>query len=527
MSALRLNIFNVLLVSVLIVGILLVALAIVTVNVFDTVIVEQAAARNRHTEFLRAASALSEAVKGDLGNMPVVTRVVQDILQLRPGIRWLQVYSVQDGATTRLLSNAPDHVATLTVNELGALHDVGSLAEFDDSTSERAWIITAPLFDGKQVIGAIRGRFSISKYDELIIEQRELAKVIAAAAIILTSVVFLVLIRFQVHRPLAQLLSTMDRVAGGDMAGQAPVVGPIEIRRLAAQFNRMLMQITEGLREKERLLEAIRELNAGLEERVSHTIKELQKANTELMEAQIQAERNEKLAALGELSAVVAHELGNPLNAISGRLQMIAAATDTLEYERHLAIVKSEINRMVTTIRHVLDSTKVEARLSAIDLNETIQQVVVVVHRGSTTITTNLMPDPPAIAANGTMVHGMVFNLVMNALQAMPNGGTLTISTKLTTDEPLIGHMIVQGAAPFPKPAVRLTIEDSGMGMPEHVLMRLGEPFLTTRHHEGGTGLGVAICRRVVASSGGRFSVQSDVGKGSVFTIDLPVWNET
>lgn len=523
----RLRIFKAIFVSVLVVGSLLVGLAIATVKIFDKWIIEEAAGKNRHAEFLRAAAAVSNVLSEEgLHDVALLERVIQNILELRPGIRWLHVFDVGNGkarlVTSSRATEVPDIFSEAEISEIAAGR---SVARFDGDSPERAWIITAPISLNGVIVGAIRGRFSITKYDELIFKQQQLAILAAIGAIVLTSAVFLALIRIQIHRPISRLLATMEKVGSGDLSLRATVDGPLEIQELSRKFNQMLHQVREAIVAKESLIDEIRQLNATLEERVASAVHQLRVTSDKLVQSQLQAERNEKLAALGEISAVIAHELGNPLNAISGRFQLLEDTSDVAQREKHLAVIKTQIDRMTTAIRHILDSTRVNLHTDPVSLTLAVHEVLSLVQAPGVTFTSHLARDLPDAEVNRMSLHGLLLNLVTNALQAMPNGGVLTVTTRVTCNEPLEGHVIVRGSTQHRM--ARLLVEDSGKGIPSDILERVCEPFFTTRHKDGGTGLGLAICRRMVASAGGRFAVQSEVGRGTKFTVDLPLWNES
>jgi signal transduction histidine kinase len=282
--------------------------------------------------------------------------------------------------------------------------------------------------------------------------------------------------------------------------------------------------------EKDRLLEEIRHFNQTLQKRVAEVADELQRANLELVEARLAVEDSQRLAALGELSATMAHELGNPLNALSGHLQMLTNAGDSSSRQRHLAVIRSEVDRMVAIIRQVLDQTRVRLRSAPTNLNSTIQEVLFLLSPGlqkqHVTLKTDLQADLPPIAGDPRALPGLLFTFAANAAQAMQSGGELTIRTRAICSTELPGTVIVSEGALVNGTTVRLTIADTGNGIaPEH-LSRIFEPFFTTRHKQGGTGLGLAICHRVVTDSGGRLAVKSAVGQGTEFTVDLPIWKE-
>lgn len=526
--------FNGVLVWVMVAGIVLVALTIAAVNLLDRLVIEQAAAQNLHAEFLRAAGSLSRIIgkSGDIHDLDALREAFQDIFELRPGIRRLSVYEITPDSTRLILSSDPEAAPdALSLQEQTEIAAGRSVAYFDNALIDRAWLITAPIRLNGQIVGALRGRYSVWKYDRLIRQEGQLAKDVGIAAVTITCLVFLLLIRLKVHQPIRQLLQAMRRAEAGDLTSQAPLVGPSDLQDVADQFNRMLGRVREALVVKETLLGEIQGFNDMLKRRVAETKEELHRANSMLVEARIQTERAEKLAALGELSAVVAHELGNPLNSISGHLQLLLKEADRKERYRHLTIIRSEIDRMVTIIQHILESTRLHVQSTSVDLNEVIRGVEALIAPSLSgkriVFKMDLAAQLPSVAGDQRALHGMIFNLVTNAIQAMPDGGELAVKTLYAIDDRVEGTLVLRGDAALKKGAVRLILHDTGRGIPSDHLAKIFEPFFTTRHNRGGTGLGLAICHRVVSSIGGRMAVHSIVGQGTSFTIDLPVWNES
>jgi two-component system NtrC family sensor kinase len=529
----RVRWFQGVLVWVVIAGIALVGLTVALIHLLDRQIIEEAAARNMHAEFLRAASSVSRIISksGDFHDVGVIQEAFQDIFELRPGIHRLSVYEVSPTSSRLVLSSDSEAVPTaLSEHERSEIAAGRSVTYFDASPTDRAWLITAPIAMNGQVIGALRGRFSLWKYDRLIWQESQLAQDFGVGAILITSLVFLLLIRLKVHRPISQLLRAMRRAEAGDLTGHAPLTGPADIQEVATQYNRMLDRVREAITVKEALLGEIQGFNDILSKRVTETKEELHRANVMLVESRIQTERAEKLAALGELSAVVAHELGNPLNSISGHLQLSLKEADRKERHRHLTIIRSEIDRMVTIIQHILESTRLHVQSAQVDLNEVIRGIKGLIAPSLSgkriVLKTDLAAQLPYVAGDQRALHGMIFNLVTNAIQAMPDGGELTVKTLHAVDDRVEGTLILRGDAALKTGAVRFILCDTGHGIPSDRLGKIFEPFFTTRHNGGGTGLGLAICHRVVSSIGGRMAVHSTLGQGTCFTIDLPIWNE-
>jgi len=517
---------------VAITGGILIVLSIIVIVFLESRIVDQAGAEDRQKGFLRAAEFVGKMISktGGIRDLTVTEELIKEVRELRPGIKRLSVFEVTSESASLILSSDPRAAPrTLGLQELAEIHAGRSVMQLDDSSEERAWRITAPIIVDGKVVGALRGLYSIKEFDALK-QEIGLTKVVGLGVGVVTSLTFLLLVRFRIHRPVYQILSAMRKVEEGNLSVRAPVTGPAEIQEVASQFNRMLGCVREEGIEKDRLLGEVRHFNETLQKRVADATEELQRANLELVEARIAMERSQRLAALGELSATVAHELGNPLNALSGHLQMLSHTDDASSRQRHLAIIQSEVDRMVAIIRQVLNQTRVRLQSTPLNLNSTIHEVLSLLSPGMTrrhvTVKTDLQDDLPLVAGDPRALHGLVFNLVSNAKQAMPSGGELMIRTRVAGGTELPGTVIVSEGVLVNVGAVRLTIGDTGNGIPPEHLARIFEPFFTTRHEQGGTGLGLTMCHRVVTDSGGRLAVKSDVGQGTEFTVDLPIWNE-
>ena len=516
-----------------VIGVMLVGLSIAAMALFESEIVNRAGAYNRQVAFLRISEFVGDMIgqTGGIRDLTVLQELIQDVRKIRPGILRLSVFEITPESSSLILSTDPKAVPkALDLQERAEIQAGRSIMQFDESSTERAWRITAPItIDGK-VVGALRGLFSVKEYDDLIKQEVGLAKAIGIGVVLVTSLTFLLLIRVKIHRPLHRLLYAMRNVEAGDLSGHVPITGPVEIQEMVTQFNRMLSARRQAWSERDRLLTEVRHFNETLQKRVAEATEELQRANLELVEARLMVERSQRLAALGELSATVAHELGNPLNALSGHLQMLTHADRSASRERHLTVIRSEVDRMIAIIKQLLDQTRVHLRSARVDLNRIVQEVLTLLSPGlprqHVSLKTDLQADLPPVTGDPRALHGLVFNLVTNAVQAMPSGGELTIRTRAVFRKELPGTVIVSEGARGDSATVRLTIADTGKGiLPEH-LSRIFEPFFTTRQDQGGTGLGLAICHRVVTDSGGRLAVKSEVGQGTEFTVDLPIWNE-
>jgi two-component system NtrC family sensor kinase len=239
----------------------------------------------------------------------------------------------------------------------------------------------------------------------------------------------------------------------------------------------------------------------------------------ESMEAQRQAEmqlvRSARLAAVGEMAAGVAHELNNPLTTVAGFIELVLdELPEDASQRQDLELVLREAKRARGVVRRLLDFSRPTDNLRIrTDLNELVSEVLTLVQHlirtNGVTLQVELSEDLPWIAVDPNQIKQVLLNLVHNALQAMPRGGLLSVSTKLAERE-AVEYLTV-------------TVRDNGIGIqPEH-LERIFEPFFTTRPVGSGTGLGLSVSYGIVNEHGGILEVESQLGQGSCFTVWLLV----
>jgi signal transduction histidine kinase len=262
--------------------------------------------------------------------------------------------------------------------------------------------------------------------------------------------------------------------------------------------------------------------NVGQYQKLQMTVKQLRSTQDELQEhinAQRMAERRlvqaAKLAAVGEMAAGIAHEMNNPLTTVLGftELAMEEVPPDS-PLHTDLGLVLREAHRATDVVRRLLDFARQSesVRLRS-DINQIIQEVLALInhllHTSGVQLTTDLPTGLPAVSVDLNQVKQVILNLIHNALHAMPNGGDLRITTSRRSRD----H----------QDWVTVSISDTGIGISPENLERIFEPFFTTRAKEGGTGLGLSISYGIVAEHGGFIEAESQVGKGSIFSIWIPV----
>ncbi|HNP71629.1 MAG TPA: ATP-binding protein [Kouleothrix sp.] len=248
-----------------------------------------------------------------------------------------------------------------------------------------------------------------------------------------------------------------------------------------------------------------------------HQVVEVWEDITERVALQTQLVRAEKLAAIGQLAASIAHEVGNPLQAIQGFLSLfLEQCPPDLPNERYLQLAEEEIDRIVQVLARLRDLYRPRADVFGdVDVNELISSVLLLtgkqLERNSIRTMRELHANMPKIHAVADQIKQVFLNLVLNAAEAMSSGGLLHVQTYIS-DERTHGRYVVA------------TITDTGYGIPPEQLKHIFDGMHTTK--ERGMGLGLYTSKAIIDRHMGRISVQSQVGEGTTFTIMLPCANE-
>jgi hypothetical protein len=220
--------------------------------------------------------------------------------------------------------------------------------------------------------------------------------------------------------------------------------------------------------------------------------------------------QSERLATVGKMASWMAHEINNPLAIIKTSVRIIQ--TDSQEGNptpRHLHIIDEEVSRIARILRELLDFSPPSLPQEAVDVNAVLQSLepllTHMLQSKQIILRVMLEPELPRVRMALDRLKQVLLNIIRNAEEAMPGGGSLVIQTARQDDH------------------VQVSITDTGGGIPTEHLGQVFAPFFTTKGHEGSKGLGLAVSYRLVESVNGRLDVESEVGKGSTFRVSLPV----
>ncbi len=407
------------------------------------------------------------------------------------------------------------------------------------TTSYKKIIFYSPLWNQGKIVGGIKLEVPIGDVMVHLLESQRLI----LTFIILDSIILIVFGSFLLSRvlvkPLKELVGLTQKISNGDFSQKIEVASKNEIGQLISSFNKMIDRLRENQENLEKYLDSLESTN-----------KKLKQAQEELI-------RSEKLASIGRFAAGVAHEVGNPLGAILGYTSILEGGEVSPEESKdYLRRIEKEIERINRIVRELLDfarPSKVEA--TEIDVNKVIEQTLSLLsyQKGFKNIQTllELQPNLPKIRGDDSQLSQVFINIILNAVDAMPDGGLLTIQTHQFMVE---DHFPSRYKALYPprrkgdpeesdyshlrKPdplsviftkfskgdqLVRIRISDTGIGIKKEEIEKIFDPFFTTKSPDKGTGLGLSVSLRIIESMGGDIRVESEVGKGTTFEVYFPI----
>jgi two-component system NtrC family sensor kinase len=358
--------------------------------------------------------------------------------------------------------------------------------------------------ESKLILGVLDTNISLAKADAQLAEGRR--RLVAYTLFAMLSIAGLswVFVWKVVHEPIKTLKAGTHRLAAGDLGHQIDVHANDELGELAHDFNVMS-------RELESANEQVLQWTKTLEDRVEKKTSELKRAHDHVLHV-------EKMASIGKMAAVVAHEINNPLAGILTYSKLLRKWLDRgdiidrkEESAQCLDLIASESKRCGELVKNLLTFS----RTSPLNLQPTViddvieRSLLLIQHKlemNGVQVQTTLADLPP-IMADAAQIEQVLLVLIVNAADAMPKGGNLWITTSALPD----GH------------EAHIQIRDDGCGIAPDVLSQIFEPFLTTKDTGQGVGLGLAISRTIVERHRGRIEVQSEQGRGSTFTVVLPL----
>jgi len=416
-----------------------------------------------------------------------------------PGIETVRIFD-EDGIIT--YSADPDEVGRAVDSLDYSVYQSEEKARpfKSESTGSRSFCMVQPIENAlecrrchgneREILGVLDVCVSMADTEKRIAGNSKFLFISTLMTVVLVVLAISFSLWILVNRPVNRLVRTMAKAEKGNLKARAEIRRKDELGHLAQSLNSMLGQLDES-------------------------DQELKRYHAEQMK------RADRLATLGELAAGIAHEIKNPLAGIAGATQVLArefADDDPRKPVTH-EILKL-IERLDTTIKDLLDFARPSVpEIAVTDLEDLMSKTLFLIERmperkkQGVEIVVDIDPEMPGVPVDPDQIRQVFLNIGVNAVQAMPEGGTLTVSIKSEGDRQL-GE--IHPAEDF----VMVSFADTGSGIEEDKLRSIFTPFVTTKSK--GTGLGLAITMRIIEQHGGRITVHSTVGEGTVFRIYLP-----
>jgi two-component system NtrC family sensor kinase len=357
----------------------------------------------------------------------------------------------------------------------------------------------------QRILGVLDTNLSLAKTDVQVAESSRRMIIYTGCALLLIALVSWFFVWQVVGRPVKALERGTERLAAGDLGYQIEVRSNDEIGDLATSFNGMSRQLHSEHDENVAWTHT-------LEERVENKTRELKRAHEHAL-------HTEKMASIGKMAAVLAHEINNPLSGILTYAKLLRKWVDRDDSGRShrkeicesLDLIALESRRCGDLVKNLLTfSRATPMNLQPANLNQVVDRSLRLVQHqldlAGIQVQPQLDPDLPPVVCDAAQIEQVLLALIMNALDAMPQGGNLWITTSF-------GHEPNQ---------VSVVVRDDGSGIPPEILPRIFEPFLTTKETGRGVGLGLAISHSILERHNGNIEVQSETGRGTTFTVTLP-----
>lgn len=356
----------------------------------------------------------------------------------------------------------------------------------------------------QRILGVLDVTMTLREVDQTIMAGRRLLIIQLASAVLAVAVIWGGLIWWFVHRPVRELTAGTRRVAEGDLSSHIRIDSRDEMGELGRSFNEMTMRLREAQ-------ENLRRWAETLEARVEEKTAELRKANEQIIQV-------ERLASMGKLAAVVAHEINNPLTGILTSARLLQkklermSAAEPVDWREHLQLIAEEAARCGEIVKHILQFARpqTEVRRPEEVKRLVLDSIRLVQHKidlMNIQLRVEIPEELPRIVCDAQAVKQVLVAVLINAAEAIGSAG---------------GEIVVQAEEEPDSGMVEIAVRDSGCGMDPETMEHIFEPFFTTKEDGHGIGLGLAVVSGIVSAHGGLVEVESQVGVGTVMHIKLP-----
>jgi two-component system NtrC family sensor kinase len=487
------------------------------------------------------ASLLDEDIKTN--TMTIATQLGTDLARLDSSVsigmvqNWLNrivetyfyisridVFRLDGRTLERIVTTSSSGIPVINMDEMTAVRNAGPIELMLYQDREPYWKVIIPFSNTST--GAVGCVSVISSMNQSNLVLRVYDR-INLLLIPISVGILLLLLHFLFTRVLTgrigRLGEAMALAQQGDLTKRAPVDREDELGEIARLFNAAMSEIERTDAERNRLLEEQRDFNAHLQVKVREATQEISSANRQLsqvnhdlIETQRRLTQHERMAVAGQMAAAFAHEVGSPLSAITTHLELMAEEPGCGgEAHRRIQLIQEQISRITGFVEELLSETRAAAQtFTKVQVTRILEQILRFLGQHldgqRIRVETDFLPELPEINANPQQLQQVFLNLLNNAADAMPEGGTVRIVTEVETTADGRVDVVV-------------SVSDNGIGIPREEQQRIFEPFFSTKEFRRGTGLGLSIAARIVRQHGGEINLTSEKGAGATFKIRFPV----
>jgi len=424
---------------------------------------------------------LSKAIQ--VGVKEITSQGTTDEARLRQYLEGLNVKEVKE---ITIISNEDEIIASTNPAKIGnplsqKRKELIIKAELGESVSRedrKTYNVILPVIAGEEHYGYIHLKINTEDFSKAL-RINMIKRIISTLMVFAFGIGLAMLLSWRYTKPIHDVVSAANRIAAGDLKQTLATDSKDEIGELTRSFNFMAEKLREQRKMEERLREA------------------------------------EHLSGIGQLSRSIAHEIRNPLNFISLSVDHInekyppGNGNDAEKFHSLISNIKHEIQRLNKLVEDFLDYGKpLRLNLRKSDIGNLLDEIIEIIWAKAEAEKINIVKEydsPPSLNIDPDLIKTCIFNVVLNAFQAMPDGGELAIKTATAEG------------------TLSIIISDTGTGIPEDELPKIFEPFYTTKRN--GLGLGLAMTKRVIEEHGGEVNISSVQGNGSTVVMTLPVYN--
>jgi signal transduction histidine kinase len=455
------------------------SLTYLTIRSHRSLLLEQMAERARTGIDLMELSVANRLYRLDVWQLETIAREAKAL----PDVEYVYIYDAKGRIVGDFHEDRRLLFSTFT-DELGQRIIKSNETIVEINSREGILDISKPVNLAREKLGGIRLGLNLNRlFDEM--HAVTIKAVVISMAIFLVGLLVIFIITSRFLKPIETLTLAANRIEEGDLQYRVNIVRDDEVGTLAAGFDRM----ADRLMQRER----------------------------ELKQSQITLRRADRLSSLGLLTAGLAHEIRNPLVAIRTFTQLLPERYDDPEFRNGFqGLALKEVDRICGLINDLLSFARPsKPNVAPENISDVVENIARILEtqakEKNAEITREFDLSLPKVWIDKEQMKQVFMNLILNAIQAMNDGGSIVISTRISA----------RSNAELIKEYVQVGIRDTGVGIPEENLEHIFDPFFTSK--DEGSGLGLAVSHQIVQEHGGFLTVESTVGKGTVFFVHVPV----